>query len=337
MTRSYPPYAFRHRSLAETLSNLAISEPSRIYAAVPKTNDLNDGFLDVTFSDMERMANALTGWIEDTWGRSSSFETIAYVGVPDLRSAVIFFAVLFLPSPRNPAEVNAALLKQTECSKIIYTGEVKNVVDMICGSTKASVVAVAPFQDLLRMVPHTNDSPKKAFDDAKNDPILILHSSGSTGLPKPITMTNGTFAMLDSERFLPTTPGRVNRDFSIWDFQGGGKFFTIFPYFHLAGFLSLVINPVFTEASTPIIGPPLAAPSGALMKEVLKQQKIKALYIPPSIAEQLLAEPDGLDYFRGLDFICYTGDPFSPDAGKRLVGLTDLVPLYGSTEAFQTP
>ncbi|KAL9084959.1 MAG: hypothetical protein Q9165_007825 [Trypethelium subeluteriae] len=343
MTKICPPYAFGHRLLAVTLSDLAASEPSRIYATIPKTNDVSDGFLDVTFSDMNRMVSALTGWIEDTWDRSSSFETIAYVGVPDLRSAAVFFAAVrsgykvFLPSPRNPAEVNAALLNQTECSKIIYTGEVKPVVDKICKSTKASAIAVAPFQDLLRMDSRTNNSPEKAFEDAKNDPILILHSSGSTGLPKPVTMTNGTFAVLDSERFLPTTPGRVNRDFSIWDFQGGGKFFTIFPYFHLAGFLSLVINPVFTEASTPVIGPALAAPSGALMKEVLKQQKVKALYIPPSIAEQLLAESDGLDYFRALDFICYTGGPFSPDSGKKLVGVTDLVPLYGSTEAFQTP
>ena len=150
-------------------------------------------------------------------------------------------------------------------------------------------------------------------------------------------MTNGTFAVLDSERLLPTVPGRVRRDFSIWDFQDRGKFFTVFPYFHLAGFLSLVVNPVFTEASSPVIGPALALPSGALMKEVLKHQKVEALYIPPSVAEQLLAEPDGLDYFRPLDFICYTGGPFSPDAGRKLVQVTSLVPLYGSTEAFQVP
>lgn len=51
----------------------------------------------------------------------------------------------------------------------------------------------------------------------------------------------------------------------------------------------------------------------------------------------MLAEPDGIDYFKELDFICYTGGPFSPDAGQELIEVTDLVPLYGSTEAFQTP
>ncbi|KAF4627477.1 hypothetical protein G7Y89_g10678 [Cudoniella acicularis] len=337
MARTYAPYGFGYRTLSETLSHLATSQPDRIYASIPKTANLVDGFLDVSVSDMERMASALTGWIEDTWGQSSSFETIAYIGIPDLRSVPVFLAALFLPSPRNAMAANVSLLEKTGCSKIIYAKEVKPVIDQICNLTTALAIEVSSFDEIFRMPLRGTFFPKRPFDKVKNDPILILHSSGSTGLPKPITMTNGTFGVLDSERFLPDVPGRVRRDFSIWDFEGGGKFFTIFPYFHLAGFLSLVVNPIFTEASSPVLGPPLAPPSGALMKEVLKHQKVKALYIPPSIAEQMLAESDGIDYFERLDFICYTGGPFSPDAGLRLVQVTDLVPLYGSTEAFQTP
>jgi thioester reductase-like protein len=168
-------------------------------------------------------------------------------------------------------------------------------------------------------------------------------------------MTHGTFAVLDNERNLPTVPGRRNRDYSIWDFKDGGRFYTVFPYFHLAGFLSLLgksvliaglsgleanielVNPIFTESSSPVLGPPLMPPSGMLLKEVMKHQKLRALYLPPSIAEQLLLEPHGLEFFKGLDFLCYTGGPFSPEAGKRLSTVTELCPLYGSTEAFQVP
>ena len=182
-------------------------------------------------------------------------------------------------------------------------------------------------------------------------------------------MTHSTFAVLDGERNLPTVPGRENRDFSIWDFKDGGKFYTIFPYFHVSYSTSLLIfslsspsslpdsslllvrfnhfetcsmlkqpvNPIFTEASSPVLGPPFSPPSGNTMKEVLDQQKVRAVYIPPSIAEQLLQLPNGLNYFKNLDFVCYTGGPFSPSAGQKLTEVTDLVPLYGSTEAFQTP
>jgi hypothetical protein len=78
-------------------------------------------------------------------------------------------------------------------------------------------------------------------------------------------------------------------------------------------------------------------PSGALLKEVMKHQQIRALYLPPSIAEQLLSEPNGIDFFKGLDFLCYTGGPFSSNAGRLLSTVTELCPLYGSTEAFQVP
>jgi acyl-coenzyme A synthetase/AMP-(fatty) acid ligase len=78
-------------------------------------------------------------------------------------------------------------------------------------------------------------------------------------------------------------------------------------------------------------------PSGQLMKEIMQSQQLRAVYIPPAIAEQLLQEPGSLDLFKKLDFLCYTGAPFSPSAGQKLVEVTTLVSLYGSTEAFQVP
>jgi hypothetical protein len=87
------------------------------------------------------------------------------------------------------------------------------------------------------------------YNLAKDHPVVVLHSSGSTGrlgctkfshnvidvpgLPKPITMTHATFAVLDRERNLPQVSGRKNRDYSIWDFKEGGRFYTVFPYFHV--------------------------------------------------------------------------------------------------------
>ena len=151
-------------------------------------------------------------------------------------------------------------------------------------------------------------------------------------------MTHGSFATLDNERNLPTLPGRKNRDLSIYNFdRGGGKFYTVFPYFHLAGFLSIVFNPLFTNASSPVLGPALMPPSGDLLKQVMTHQKLRALYVPPSLPEQMLHEPDGLELFRQLDFLCYTGGPFSQKAGETLSEVTELIPLYGCTETFQVP
>lgn len=94
---------------------------------------------------------------------------------------------------------------------------------------------------------------------------------------------------------------------------------------------------MFTESSSPVLEPPLQLPSGELLEAIIKSQPLEALYIPSAIAEQLLQEPDSSDIFKQLDFLCYTGAPFSPTACQKLSSATELVSLYGSAEAFQVP
>ncbi|MCJ1399949.1 hypothetical protein MMC11_003152 [Xylographa trunciseda] len=65
-------------------------------------------------------------------------------------------------------------------------------------------------------------------------------------------------------------------------------------------------------------------PSGFLLTEVMKSQSLRALYISPVIVEQLLQEPEGIDFFKGLDFVCYTGGPFSQTAGNLLMEVPQL-------------
>ena len=131
-------------------------------------------------------------------------------------------------------------------------------------------------------------------EESMHKPILVLHSSGSTGttfsnlvfssflhfiytiarhgprvhnvvqdpctyvlnqtrlrlasgIPKPITMTHGTFTMFDYGRNLPTIPGRRNNDFTIWDSLTTRKFYSAFPPSHLGGFLSMIIIPIFSK------------------------------------------------------------------------------------------
>lgn len=76
------------------LDEIAKTNPGRVYAAIPKTADVKDGFLDVTISDLARCANFMARWLEDKYGKSQNFETINYVGLSDLRGTALFFGAM---------------------------------------------------------------------------------------------------------------------------------------------------------------------------------------------------------------------------------------------------
>jgi acyl-coenzyme A synthetase/AMP-(fatty) acid ligase len=72
-------------------------------------------------------------------------------------------------------------MRQTDCIVILHAAEVLPVVNALVASSPGIKCAEIPsFQEML-----DSQSPvypfNRSFADAKNEPIVILHSSGSTG------------------------------------------------------------------------------------------------------------------------------------------------------------
>jgi len=85
---------FGSRLLPQVVDDLAQLSPNRVYASVPISSDLSMGFQDVTMLDMSRAVDYFAWWLEDRIGRSTEFETLSYMSVPDLRYAVVFLAAV---------------------------------------------------------------------------------------------------------------------------------------------------------------------------------------------------------------------------------------------------
>ena len=86
-----------------------------------------------------------------------------------------------VPSVRNSLSMNLALLRETNCDKIFYSQEVAKTVQELA-QERPSIVAVPmpSLEELLDSRP--NHFPyEKDFDEAEDDPVLICHTSGSTG------------------------------------------------------------------------------------------------------------------------------------------------------------
>lgn len=80
--------------MPSVVDEIARQTPSLTYASIPLTTSINDGFKDVSFSDVASATNYVAAWIDRTLGPSSNFDTIAYMGLGDLRYVVVFLAAV---------------------------------------------------------------------------------------------------------------------------------------------------------------------------------------------------------------------------------------------------
>lgn len=74
----------------------------------------------------------------------------------------------------------------TGSSKVLYAAELGPLMKPLEAlATSAKFEAVPSFQEMLDGDGITKLYPYgKTFEEARNDPIIVLHSSGSTGTPK---------------------------------------------------------------------------------------------------------------------------------------------------------
>ena len=79
-------------------------------------------------------------------------------------------------------------------------------------------------EDLAAIYPYD-----KTFENAQHEPVVILHTSGSTGLPKPIVWTHAGMASSDAQGLLPTFNG-FESQVQLWK---GSRIFCGFPPFHV--------------------------------------------------------------------------------------------------------
>ena len=63
----------------------------------------------------------------------------------------------------------------------------------------------------------------------------------------------------------------------------------------------------------------------------------RAMLVAPTVVEQMVQEPGGLDEASKLDFVMFTGGPLAPSIGDRLSQVTDICQLIGSTETGPVP
>ena len=133
-----------------------------------------------------------------------------------------------LPSPRNSIEGHLALLESTRCNTLI--SPVQSKVDHILSKRDMRHFNVEGLEFFLRGDFIKQYEYNKTFEEAEHDPFIIVHTSGSTGLPKPIIFYLGGMATIDNQHRICSLD---KFDAQIRVAEGPVRVFTGLPPFHV--------------------------------------------------------------------------------------------------------
>ncbi|KAJ2995766.1 hypothetical protein NUW58_g1183 [Xylaria curta] len=321
---------FGRRTVPSAIDELAQSFPAKSWASFPSSHD---EIQHVSFSSCATAVNTAAWWLKKNLGTSDTFQTVAYLGPNDIRYLILFCAAvkcgykILFTSPRNSREGHAQLFQTTSCTVLLYDSmsSHRSLPQTPC----LKVIPVPSLDDLLnsKNIPHFPF--QKTFDEARDDPCVVLHTSGTTSIPKAITLSHGQLAVFDAQWKISPLDGR-----QVF-LQGMGtcsSFLVALPFFHMAGFsmgIWLPLNPNMSVVFTS----PLKPLSLFSIEQTLDSIKVGGAIIPPSLLQEAVDSRPMLDKIARLKHVFYGGAPLSYEAGFALSSRTHLCNQIGSTES----
>lgn len=205
-----PCVQYGKRIVVSVIEQRARVEPYAPWISVPVDDaDLSKGYRDVTYKELNRAANHAARWLLHNLPASSKpFQPVAYAGPKDLRYAVFALAAgklskkvrfclpdllllsalnktllqLILPSMFLTDENHAHILNETECEVYLGTEDVADAIKAVLPyAPRVQYIAAPNLDNLFQDTEPIEMEFGRSWDEAKDDPWLVFHSSGTTG------------------------------------------------------------------------------------------------------------------------------------------------------------
>ncbi|KAL3457865.1 hypothetical protein BJX64DRAFT_292717 [Aspergillus heterothallicus] len=289
----------------------------------------------LTYQDLSNIINRLAWWIDESLQGKAKAATVAYLGPSDARHLILSLAAvkagsrLLLLSPRNSVPIHKHLIENTESPAILFDGSFLSSVTEL---TDLLGVIALQVPDLVEFLSNTSSAREypylDTFDNASDKPLTVFHTSGSTGMPKPVTFVHSAMAASDNLRTLYSDDTyRVSVHRVLETAQG---IYNGCPLFHLAGFVAGFFG-IFSGAVL-VIGPPNQPSSAQMFKTILQLAPFDGALLPPLVVDQIAQEPALVEEVSKLKFITFGGGSVSQTTGDILSKKTKMINVLGSSE-----
>ncbi|KAH7390129.1 putative NRPS-like enzyme [Cadophora sp. MPI-SDFR-AT-0126] len=283
---------YTKRLLPHIIDERAKAGYTRPFALYPKSTDASAGFHSINYVRIANTVNRVAWWLDSELTEQEEKDNpFAYFGPNDLRYIIFLMATMKTGRKSLQPVIVASGLRHIQAPKL---------------------------NDLLAeyLVPHY--AYDTTWENLSNDKFLTIHTSGSSGDPKPISVGKHYVGAFDSANCLPDDQGLASANTSFRYQNAGGLAIHMF-----AAYLEMTI----------VLGHPDKPVSSAHVAELLKTERITAMVSPPSILEDLSKEPSSLHALSKVKHIAYGGGPLKPAVGNLLAQtVPHIFSFIGATE-----
>lgn len=303
------------RLLPVIIDDVARDYPDRAWASLPIDDyDLSQGFEDITYAAFANGINKLAHCITAAFGRSKTFDTIIYLGTPDVRYYMLLYAAcktghkVLLSSHMNTIDVHISLMDQTNCKAMLLARGV--YADDILAERPMPKTVIPELDDLLDiddvvpLFPYT-----KTFAEAQTDPFAVCHTTGTTGQPKPVNVTNATMATMDAQTDMPRVDGRGH-----WNWQPGvgTRCLMVASPFHAIAVVLAVTASIFGGG---ILIPGFRHRQVDDVSEtcdIIKHSGVTAGFLPSFVMDAIARRPDAGELMQRFNTLSYGNGKQTP-------------------------
>lgn len=220
------------------------------------------------------------------------------------------------PSPGNTVPSNERLFEAVGAKTLLFAPEAAQALSSLLETTlRHGIRAIVTPSYAEMMSREPTDAVyhlTKSFEEVKDVPVLGLHTSGTSGHPKPIYWTHGGIATLASHA---ASSGVYPASFTASGaksllrhvFAPGEVVMMPFPLYHMGGISPLFFTVFYGQTHVmPTTGTRMTPENISAM---LRHSRSTTAWLAPSLLEDMLEYPPGLDTLAAMRCVVFGGGP----------------------------